>query len=290
MNQPITEKIKRNIVSPVFPIPAPLHDPDGGAPTAGYIAGMQRIGTAGWTIPAASRPRFTADGAQLERYATRLNCVEINSSFYRPHRAATYARWAASVPAAFAFALKIPKTITHVRHCADCDDDLARFIDDSSALGSKRRVLLVQLPPSFAFDDRPIGHFFEMLRSRYAGFAVCEPRHPSWFTPQADARLRTHHIARVAADPEVCAGAALPGGWPGIVYYRQHGSPRTYYSRYEPPEIAALAVRLDRSSAPERWCIFDNTAAGAAAENALELALLAAACNSPRVAAGYADL
>ncbi|EGH32463.1 hypothetical protein PSYJA_27274, partial [Pseudomonas syringae pv. japonica str. M301072] len=30
----------------------------------------------------------------MQRYASRFNAVEINSSFYRPHRAETYARWA----------------------------------------------------------------------------------------------------------------------------------------------------------------------------------------------------
>ena len=34
----------------------------------------------------------------LARYAQGLNAAEINTSFYRPHRPATYARWAATVP------------------------------------------------------------------------------------------------------------------------------------------------------------------------------------------------
>ena len=42
-----------------------------------------------------------------------MNGVEINSSFYRPHAFATYARWAASTPDGFRFAVKVPRTITH---------------------------------------------------------------------------------------------------------------------------------------------------------------------------------
>ena len=86
-----------------------------------------------------------------------------------------------------------------------------------------------------------------------------------------DSVLVAYGIGRVAADPALCESAASPAGWDGIVYYRQHGSPRMYYSRYEPPAIAAIAGRLTASTAAERWCIFDNTSAGAAIENALEL-------------------
>jgi hypothetical protein len=73
------------------------------------------VGTAGWNIPRIHRDRFAADGSQLQRYASRLNAAEINTSFYRPHEAAVYRRWAGSVPASFRFAVKVPKLITHER-------------------------------------------------------------------------------------------------------------------------------------------------------------------------------
>ena len=67
--------------------------------------------------------------------------------------------------------------------------------------------------------------------------------------------------------------AAEPGGWPGVVYYRLHGSPRMYYSSYSPEFLRSLAERLTMYARPENpvWCIFDNTALGAATSNALEL-------------------
>lgn len=71
------------------------------------------IGTAGWSIPARHAQAVPAEGSQLQRYATALGGVEINSSFYRPHRPETYARWAASTPASFRFAVKCPRAITH---------------------------------------------------------------------------------------------------------------------------------------------------------------------------------
>jgi uncharacterized protein YecE (DUF72 family) len=229
-----------------------------------------RVGTAGWTIPAAVRGRFEGDGTQLERYAARFTCAEITSTFYRPHRPSTYARWAASVPGGFRFALKLPRTITHERRLADAVEPLERFLDESAPLGAKRGVLLVQLPPSFAWDAALVNGFFAALRERYRGLLACEPRHPTWFAGEAEAALRSFEVARVAADPAVVPAAALPGGWDGFRYHRLHGSPRPYYSAYEPAVLRALAVRLSAESRPA-WCIFDNTASGAAAGNALAL-------------------
>ena len=77
--------------------------------------------------------------------------MEINSSFYRPHRTATYERWAASVPEDFRFAVKVPKAITHERRLKDASDLLDRFLSEAGGLGPKLGPLLVQLPPSLSF-------------------------------------------------------------------------------------------------------------------------------------------
>lgn len=229
-----------------------------------------RIGTAGWTIPPAARGAFPAEGTHLERYARVFDCVEINSTFYRSHRASTYARWAASVPDAFRFALKLPKEITHVRRLVDSAEPLERFLDESATLGAKRDVLLVQLPGRFAFDAPLAGAFFALVRERYPGRLACEPRNPSWFAPDADALLCAYEVARVAADPAVVPGAARPGGWEGFSYLRLHGSPRMYRDAYDAARLDAYAAAL-RAAPQPAWYIFDNTAHGAATGDALAL-------------------
>ena len=92
---------------------------------------------------------------------------------------------------------------------------LERFLDETAGLGGKRGPILVQLPPSFAFDARVAGRFLTLLRARYEGPVVCEPRHATWASAAADALLSQHRVARVAADPALFPEAALPGGWPG---------------------------------------------------------------------------
>jgi uncharacterized protein YecE (DUF72 family) len=232
------------------------------------------IGTAGWTIPRQYADTFPAIGTHLSRYAMRFNGVEINSSFYRPHRPATYARWAASVPAGFRFAVKVPKEITHTRRLVAAAEPLCRFLAEASALGDKIGPLLVQLPPSLTYDRHIAASFFDALRERFEGSVVCEPRHPTWFTDEADALMARGRIARVAADPARVPAAAEPGGWRCLAYYRLHGSPRMYYSGYDQPFLDALAARIAAGIAAGGtvWCVFDNTALGHATRDALALA------------------
>jgi len=227
------------------------------------------VGTAGWSIASAYRPQFGAGESGLARYATRFGGVEINSSFYRPHRRETWERWAAGVPEGFRFAVKLSKTISHERKLADCDDLAARFLGEASGLGGKLAILLLQLPPKLAFEPDIAEPFLAKLAASTPARLVCEPRHPSWFEAAPDALLDRLGIARVAADPAVVPAAALPGGWRGLGYWRLHGSPAMYRSSYDDGRLNlyATALRAERSA----WCIFDNTASSAATGDALGL-------------------
>jgi uncharacterized protein YecE (DUF72 family) len=244
------------------------------------------IGCAGWNIPKAFAGRFPGEGSHLERYARTFSAVEINSSFYRSHQPPTYERWAKSVPEGFRFSVKVPKLITHTRRLKDADDALTDFLTECSQLGSKLGPLLVQLPPSLSFDMDTADRFFATLRRHFDGDVACEPRHPTWFAQEPDTLLSSYHVARVAADPSIMAGAmpsaegvegvevttvAEPGGWSGLAYYRLHGSPRIYYSAYPHNYLKALARKLAEAEkgGARVWCIFDNTAEGAATGDAL---------------------
>lgn len=240
---------------------------------AGYALQRARIGTAGWSIPARLRDRFGNEGTTLARYAAVFNAVEINSSFYRPHQPDVYRRWAESVPADFRFAAKLPQEITHDRRLAACRAPLKRFVDEVAGLGGKLRVLLVQLPPSLAFEARNVDRFFGLFRSMHPGPITVEPRHRSWFEPSVSACLAKHAIGRVAADPARVAAAAEPLIAQSVAYYRLHGSPRMYWSPYDLAQVRALGdeVEAHAKAGNEAWAMFDNTASQAAANNALQL-------------------
>ncbi|MDC7808159.1 DUF72 domain-containing protein [Luteimonas sp BLCC-B24] len=230
-----------------------------------------RIGCAGWSIGARNAGLFGNGDSALARYATVFNCVEINSSFHRPHRPTTYARWAASVPPDFRFSVKLPRTITHdarLQHCGPALDD---FLAAAGRLDARLGALLVQLPPSLVFDARIAATFMAMLRRRWPGDVACEPRHASWFSDRADALLRRHRVARVAADPPRHASGDRPGGTSALAYWRLHGAPRVYYSGYPPDALARIADAVEAHADTPRWVIFDNTAAGCAPGDAARL-------------------
>ena len=240
---------------------------------------MIAIGTAGWSIPRAASAGFGGEGTHLQRYSRVLPVAEINSSFHRSHARKVYERWAASTPPSFRFAVKLPRTITHDARLRRPRALLGPFLQGIGGLGAKLGPLLVQLPPSLEFDARVARHFFETLRADHAGFIACEPRHRTWFDAKAARLLTDYRVSRVATDPSPIPEALEPGGWmrrtprePALVYYRLHGSPRKYWSRYPADRLRAWADGFARLAADaEVWCIFDNTAGGAAIENALEV-------------------
>jgi uncharacterized protein YecE (DUF72 family) len=230
-----------------------------------------RIGTAGWAIPRAIAGHFPESGSALERYVSHFNAAEINSTFRRSHKPETWRRWAATVPKNFRFAVKMPKAISHEQKLVGSRDTLIAFVNEVTELGDRLGPILLQLPPSLAYDAQAAEAFFALYRSIISTSIVCEPRHESWFGKDADALMKTYDINRVAADPARVEAAGRPGGSRSLEYYRLHGAPRIYYSAYDPIFLAELAADMIKSRAKEVWCIFDNTASGAAAANALAL-------------------
>lgn len=235
-------------------------------------APVAMIGCAGWSIPSMVATEFSATGTHLQRYATRLSAVEINSSFYRPHRPETYARWAASVPESFRFSIKLPRDLTHTKKLTDTGPVLETFLDATAALGEKHGPILVQLPPSLAFNDQVASKFFGKFRQLYDGAIVCEPRHITWFTDDAMRILQAHRVGTAGVDPAIVDDALSPVPADHTMYRRLHGSPKTYYSDYSEQYLARLAQLINSSkNAGTVWCIFDNTAQGHAWKNALRL-------------------
>jgi uncharacterized protein YecE (DUF72 family) len=146
------------------------------------------------------------------------------------------------------------------------------FLAQTDGLANKRGPLLLQLPPSLSFDGAVVTAFLAGVRKVYDGPIVCEARHATWFSPAVTSLLERYGIARVRADPPPVPEATSPAAWPPVAYFRLHGWPRMYWSRYDENAVAALAATIARmSTAAQVWCVFDNTASGAAIENACEL-------------------
>jgi uncharacterized protein YecE (DUF72 family) len=232
-----------------------------------------RIGCAGWSLPAGAAKFFPETGSHLQRYSAIFNAVEINSSFYRSHLPTTYAKWSAAVPRNFRFSVKLPKEISHILRLRACARPLRRFLGEIEGLGTRLGCVLIQLPPSFAFERASVRQFLTLFRRHFDGCAVLEPRHVTWFEPPVEHILRDFNIGRVGSDPALCALAAQPNCSGPVAYMRLHGSPRMYFSDYDEMRLRGVATNLTRQSlgARQTWCIFDNTAHGFATINALRL-------------------
>lgn len=228
------------------------------------------VGTAGWSISHNSGVALPESGTGLTKYASLFGATEINSTFYRRHRASTFERWRASVPEGFRFSVKLPRSITHEAGLASPGEALREFFDDVRPLGDKLGPILVQLPASADFELRCVRAFFRILRGLHGGCVACEPRNPSWYTQAATRVFCDYDIARVVADPPRPADAHELAGVMSLRYFRWHGSPVIYRSSYDDGRLESIAARIAQErGAGSVWCIFDNTASGAAASDAL---------------------
>ncbi len=238
------------------------------AARAGRAISPIYLGTAGWANPPEQRQARSDTASHLQHYARCFNAVEINSSFYRPHRFDTYQRWAAATGRGFRFSVKVPRAISHDAALRMAPAELDAFIGAVSGLGPKLGVLLLQLPSQLEWQPRIARRFFARLRDRIDVPVVCEPRHPSWSRASAQRAFQDFAIMQVRADPaRVPEHRSLAGP---VRYHRLHGAPRVYWSSYSESDLQGLADRLvaERRTAAGVWCIFDNTAAGAAWTNA----------------------
>jgi uncharacterized protein YecE (DUF72 family) len=224
-----------------------------------------RIGVAGWSLPAQVRQKFADEGSHLERYASVLSAVEINSSFYRDHQAKTFAKWRAMTPGDFRFSVKLHQRFSHEKTFKFGVRDLKKVVEDMEHLEEKFGLLLIQLPASLSFSPK-VERLFDFLRRTTSAGFVIEPRNLSWVCPEAIDLYREYRISKVLADPER-AKSSKKINFAGCDYYRLHGSPVIYRSSYDQAYLEELHGKLK----PQSWCIFDNTTFGHGTENALTL-------------------
>ncbi|HEV8201724.1 MAG TPA: DUF72 domain-containing protein, partial [Candidatus Polarisedimenticolia bacterium] len=82
-------------------------------------------------------PAKTPAPEMLRFYARHFSTVEINNTFYRMPAAALLERWAQEVPDGFAFAIKAPRRITHIKRLKEAGEIVEEFLRRAAALGGK---------------------------------------------------------------------------------------------------------------------------------------------------------
>lgn len=237
------------------------------------MSGRVFIGTSGWDY-AEWRDRFYGGIPRhdwLGFYARHFEAVEVNATFYRYQRSGTFGYWRAQTPANFAFSIKGHRYLTHVKRLAGVEQALPLSRTAAAGLGEKLAVVLWQTPPSLHKDLVRLESFARALSVWPEARHALEFRHASWFDEEVATCLRRHRLANCQSDA---------ASWPlwdavttDLVYLRLHGHARTYASAYDDGELGAWAGRIRGWLAERRdvHAYFDNTAAGAAPDNALRL-------------------
>jgi uncharacterized protein YecE (DUF72 family) len=227
------------------------------------------IGTSGWQY-GDWRDTFYPSGLPqsrwLEHYARIFSTVEVNATFYRLPREATFADWRDRTPAGFTFAVKASRYLTHVRRLQDPEDPVSRLLTRSAALGPRQGPVLVQLPPTLPVD-------LPALTATLQAFGdvkvAVEFRHPSWFgNPGVKEMLDDHGAAWVWADsPGDRSPKFLTAGW---AYVRFHRGTTAGFG-YRRSKLRRWADRLRSLEVGEVFAYFNNDPGGAAPRDALTL-------------------
>lgn len=167
------------------------------------------VGTSGFSYPewrGTFYPEGLADGEMLKSYSERLPTVEINNTFYRMPQPPLLEGWNNKVEGAFQFALKAPRSITHISRLKDAGDGVGYFMKVAATLGPRLGPILFQLPPFLRKDAGVLREFLALLPEGTK--AAFEFRHPSWFDDEVSTVLADRQAALVAGDPD--EGEPLP--------------------------------------------------------------------------------
>lgn len=173
----------------------------------GVPGGAIHVGIGGWTY-APWRGEFYPAGLpharELEHASRRVTSIEVNGTFYRTQRPATFAKWAREVPDGFVFSLKGPRAATQRAVLAEAGPSIERFLDSGPAmLGDRLGPMLWQLPPARRFDEADLGRFLELLPRRLGEHRLrhaLEVRHASFKVPAFVGLARAHGVCIVYAE------------------------------------------------------------------------------------------
>jgi uncharacterized protein YecE (DUF72 family) len=194
-------------------------------------------------------PEKTPASGMLRYYAERLPTVEINNTFYRMPDTSLLERWAGEVPAGFAFTLKAPQRITHIKRLKEVGDDVAEFTRRAAVLGDKLGMLLFQLPPSLRKDIPRLRDLLGALPSERR--VAVEFRHDSWHDDEVYETLR----ARGAA---LCVMEEDDERTSPFVVTSEDAYLRLRRTRYTEDDLRAWADRIAAQPLARVWVYFKH--------------------------------
>lgn len=235
-------------------------------------------GTSNIMLPVKNKTFFPdeyKDKSRLSYYASLLNSLEVNSTFYKLPLPRTVARWVGEVPDDFRFTFKLWREVTHAKGFVYHNDHIDSFLQAVYPAIEKAGCLLIQFPQSIKFSQfRKVKALLEyMTRHKlYNGWKLAiEFRDTSWYNDTIWEMLDKYEAAIVqhdmpkSATPDVVLVA-------NIIYLRFHGLAGDYRGSYPEDVLSDYASYIKQLLKQKKdvYAYFNNTI-GDAIHNVLEL-------------------
>jgi uncharacterized protein YecE (DUF72 family) len=245
--------------------------------TTRTASGERRVGCSGWNYTSWRNTFYPARlpvSGWLRFYASHLDTVEVNNTFYRLPEQSTFASWREQVPEGFLFAVKASRFLTHMKRLRDPEEPLDRLFSRAAALGPTLGPVLYQLPAHFTRDLARLDDFLQALPTKVAGRRVrhvMEFRDPSWYVADTFDLLERRGVALCLHDKR---GSSIDDPFVGpFVYVRFHGTSGHYHGSYGSAQLDRWARRLAEQASDGKavFAYFNNDPEAVAVANATSL-------------------
>jgi uncharacterized protein YecE (DUF72 family) len=202
-------------------------------------------------------------------YCEHFKTLELNVTFYRFPQLSFLQNWYQQSPADFRFAVKAPRAITHYKKFNDTADLITSFYDTiNNGLQEKSGPVLFQLPPAYNYSEEKLEKIINSLNPSFKN--VLELRHESWWREDIYANLAKHHITFCGMSHPALPDDVIQNT--DMVYYRFHGVPDLYRSRYSIDFLQKVANAIKAGqNTKEAWCYFNNDYDATGVFNAMEM-------------------
>jgi len=218
------------------------------------------------------KPDFYPEGLPKSKwfdfYCQHFSTYEMNGTFYKAPTLKVMQNWYDKSPEGFIYAVKAPKTITHLKRFKNCEEEISTFYQVcKEGLRDKLGAVLFQLPPSFHYSEENLKLIINSLDATFKN--TVEFRHESWWNKEVFEILEAHKIIFCNVSHPTLPDSITKTS--KIGYFRFHGSPKMFYSSYSKDYLYEIYKEIEKNSFEEFYIYFNNTASLAGVENALEM-------------------
>lgn len=218
------------------------------------------IGTSGWSYSGwlgNFYPQKIKSNLILPYYASILNSVELNNSFYQIPKEKNVLNWVDLTPPNFIFSCKANRYITHFQKLKECTESVNKLLKAFSNFEEKLGPILFQFPPWWKIEIPTLKQFIDQLPQNY--LYTFEFRHKSWFCEELYEVLDKNQMSLCFYDHKMYRSPEIVTS--PFIYIRMHGPhEQAYEGAYEDSTLIEYADKFINwhKNGKTIYCYFDN--------------------------------